>query len=265
MEGAVENAAPSGVDSLRARWRRAEPQVGIFSRMTTPESYELLAVAGLDFLVFDIEHGSFDRASLARCIFAARAGRIPVLARMADGDLPAVQHAIGAGADGIIVPHIRSAREIDAVASFARGAAIERAHAGATRAARFRETPWDAFRSQSERLLVIAQIDEPDGVAAAEAIAATQGVDGAFIGRIGLSVAMGGLGAEVDAALGHVCAAFRQRGLLIGMSLPDQSQAQAWLKQGVSLFVVDSDQRILLNSTRTRADDFRAALQSGRA
>jgi 2-keto-3-deoxy-L-rhamnonate aldolase RhmA len=263
MEGAVENAAPSGVDSLRARWRQAEPQVGIFSRMTTPESSELLALAGLDFLVFDIEHGSFDRASLARCIFAARAGRIPVLARWPTATSRRSSTRLGAGADGIIVPHIRSAREMDAVASFARGAATERAHAGATRAARFRETPWDTFRKESERLLVIAQIDEPDGVAAAEAIAATQGIDGAFIGRIGLSVAMGGLGAEVDAALGHVCAAFRQRGLLIGMSLPDQSQAQAWLKQGVSLFVVDSDQRILLNATRARADNFRAGLQSG--
>jgi 2-keto-3-deoxy-L-rhamnonate aldolase RhmA len=48
------------------------------------------------------------------------------------------------------------------------------------------------------------------------------------------------------------------------MSLPDPSQAQAWLERGVSLFVVDSDQRILLNATRARADAFRAALQPGR-
>jgi 2-keto-3-deoxy-L-rhamnonate aldolase RhmA len=236
--------------------------VGIFARLTTPESYEVLTLANLDVLVLDIEHGSFDRASLGRCIFAARAGGLPTLARMADHDLSAIQHAIGAGADGIIVPHTASADEIRRVATFARGLGIERAHAGATRSACFRETPWDAFRDASKRLIVIAQIDEPAGVAAADEIAQVNGIDGAFLGRIGLRLAMDGDEAAVDLALERVCAAFRKCGLLVGMSLPDQRRAKHWLARGVGLFVIDGNQRLLLNATRSRALDYRAALSS---
>jgi len=248
---------------LRGRLESGKPQIGIFARLTTPESYEALTLAELDLLVLDVEHGSFNRASLGRCIHAARAGGLATLARMADDDLPAIQHAIAAGADGIIVPHVASPEAITRVASFARGLAIVRAHAGASRAARLRETPWEAFREASQRLLVLAQIDEPDGVAAANEIAGVTGIDGAFIGRIGLTLAMRGDELAVDAALDGVCAAFRRRNLLVGMSLPDRSRARYWFEHGVTLFVVDGDQRLLINAARTRASDYRVALQSG--
>ncbi|MBR0898881.1 hypothetical protein JQ616_28310 [Bradyrhizobium tropiciagri] len=250
--------------SFKPLWRSGNPQFGIFARLTAPEVYETFTLTSLDVVIIDVEHGSFDRQSLSRCMFAALAGRLTVLVRVPDCSLPAIQHAINVGADGIIVPHVSSAREMETVAQFIRRTAVERAHAGAGRASRQRQTPWPDFqRALSDRLMLIAQIDEPAGIAAAPEIIATKGVDGVFLGRIGLTLAMEADNKSsevVDAALENICRLCIAGNLSVGLSLPDVRAAASWHAKGVNLFIVDSDYAILRAGIETRMSDFRAAL-----
>ena len=177
--------------SLKARWKRGDLLLGIFTRFTTPDAYETLALSGVNFIVMDVEHGSFDSVSLSRCLFAARASGLSALVRVSDAHHSNIQHAIGAGATGIIVPHVDDPRKMGSVARFVRSTAIERVFAGASRISQLRQIPWDKFRlQQSERLLLIAQIDEPRGAARAQDIVGIEGIDGVFIGRTGLALAM---------------------------------------------------------------------------
>jgi staphyloferrin B biosynthesis citrate synthase len=250
-----------GPSRFKARWRSHKPQFGMFARLTVAEAYETFALTSLDVIVIDLEHGSFDREALHLCMSLAKAGGLTVLVRVPERDFAAIQRAVSAGADGIIVPHVSSAEELGSMATFVRTTAVERAYAGGGSASRQRQTAWPDFRRlKSEHLMFIAQIDEPAGIAAAASIVETRGIDGIFLGSIGLAVAMNASAEAVDAALAEVCRLCRARGLPVGLSLPDTRMAPDWHSKGVSLFVVDSDYSILRRGIETRMSECRAAL-----
>lgn len=55
-------------------------------------------------------------ANLDRCIMAARAVGLPVLVRTATASPEHILNALDCGADGVLLPHIRNAREAAATA-----------------------------------------------------------------------------------------------------------------------------------------------------
>jgi 2-keto-3-deoxy-L-rhamnonate aldolase RhmA len=132
--------------NLKARWRAGAPLVGFFTRLKDSTAYEILAKSATDFIIVDAEHGSFDRPRLADCLFAGRARGLPMLVRVPDEREAAIQHAIGAGADGIIVPHASSAEVIAGIVEFVRICGLERAYAGATRISSYRRETWPGFQ-----------------------------------------------------------------------------------------------------------------------
>jgi 2-keto-3-deoxy-L-rhamnonate aldolase RhmA len=249
--------------SFKARWRRGDPLFGIFSRLTGEEAHEAFGFTSVDVVVIDAEHGNFDRERLSRCVLAAKLGGVTVLVRLPDMDPKGVQHAINVGADGVMIPHVNSAEKLRALSTFAKTTAIERAFAGAGRASRHRTLAWPDFRRDlSERLLFIAQLDEPAGVGAATEVAAIDSVDGIFLGSIGFALAMGPQGsrASVDTELGKICDAAKARGKSIAISLPEQDAARQWAKTGINFFVIDSDLAILRKGIEQRIGEFREAL-----
>ena len=249
--------------SFKARWRRGDPLFGIFSRSTAEEAHESFGLTSVDVVVIDAEHGNFDRERLSRCVFAAKFGGVTVLVRLPDMDPKGVQHAINIGADGVMIPHVDSPEKLRALSTFAKTTAIERAFAGAGRASRQRTVAWPDFRREmSERLLFIAQLDEPAGVGVATEVAAMDDVDGIFLGSIGFALAMGPQGsrASVDAELGKICDAAKARGKPIAISLPEQEPARQWTKNGINFFVIDSDLAILRKGIEQRIGEFREAL-----
>lgn len=259
----MSNNATQPRPSLKSRWRAGDLLLGIFTRLTAPESYETLAHAGLDFIIMDTEHGSFSRESISRCLFAARAGGLDVIVRMPDANHAEIQHAIGAGAAGIIIPHVSDAGAMKTVVRFARGIGLERGYAGANRISKLRSVPWPSFQAaMAEDLLVIAQLDEPAGLAVASDVIAIEGLDAVFLGRIGLTLAMqsSGKADDVDGALERVSAECRARALPVGLSITDEKAAAQWRAHGVTLFSFDSDHTLLLNGARGRSAQFRTAL-----
>jgi 2-keto-3-deoxy-L-rhamnonate aldolase RhmA len=249
--------------SLRERWRTGSPLVGFFARIKDSDAYEILAKTSTDFIVIDVEHGSFDRPLLSECLLACRAHGLAALVRVPDENEATIQHAIGAGADGIIVPHASSAQVIERVVKFVRGRGIERAYAGGTRISSFRRDSWPEFNArEAGKALVLAQIDEPPGIAAARDIASVEGLGGLFLGQISLTLALGNDAKASDAALDGVCRAALERKLLIGLSLTDERKAAAWQRRGVTLFAIDSDQSLLKSAADARVDLFRSNIET---
>lgn len=237
--------------------------VGFFTRLRDSAAYEILAKTSTDFIIIDVEHGSFDRALLAECLFAGRAHGLPMLVRVPNESESAIQHAIGVGADGIIVPHVSSAHAIERIVAFVRTRGIERAYAGATRVSSYRSDTWSEFNArEAGRALVIAQIDEPPGIASSQDIVSVAGLDGVFLGQIGLTLSLGGDAKASEAALDGVCRSAMACNLLIGLSLPDETMATTWHRRGVTLFAIDSDQSLLKSAADARANLFRNSIET---
>ncbi len=248
--------------TLKARIAAGDYLLGSFLKTPSPILVEVLADAGLDLLCLDAEHAPFDRAGLDACILAARAGGLPVLVRTPTAAPEHILNALDCGADGVLVPHVKSAAEARAVAAAAHYGPGGRGYAGSSRAAGYGTLGMVAHRAASEaRTVVVAQIEDLEALDEIEAIAAVPGIDAVFVGRIDLTVALAADtpdAPEVIAAVERICAAGRAAGRPVGMFVPRDSDVPHWRGHGATLFLQGSDHVFL----RVGAAALRAACGS---
>ena len=168
--------------------------------------------------------------------------------------------ALDSGAIGVVVPHVASAEKARNVARASRFGPGGRGFAGATRWADFGGHGMGALMERSRReTVVIAQIEEPEGVEACEAIAAVDGIDGLFVGPSDLSVGYGQTavgGAELDAAMARVGAAARATGRAFATWAADSAKARDWARtHGVGVFLIASELSWMRQGADSVADD----------
>lgn len=248
--------------TLRSRLHDDHLLVGTWVKTPHPHVVEVLAHSTLDLLVLDAEHAPFDRRDLDACILAARAGGKPVLVRPPSAAPEQLLNALDLGADGIIVPHIRSADEARAIVAACHYGPGGRGFAGSTRAAAYTTLGMAKHRVAAREVSVIAQIEDVEGVDAIDAIAAVAGLDALFVGRADLTIAYGvdtPDDAVVVAAVERICAAGRAAGMPVGMFLARTADVPHWRAAGASLFVLQSDQEFLLKGAAGLAETVRSA------
>lgn len=230
---------------LKDRIAAGEALFGSFLKTPSPILVEVLATSGLDLLCLDAEHAPFDRGDIDACVLAARAGALPVLVRTPTAAAEHILNALDCGADGVLLPHIRSAAEAQAAAAAAHYAPGGRGYAGSSRAARYGLAGMAEHRAASAaRSVVIAQIEDIEALDAIDAIAATPGIDALFVGRIDLTVALGAPtpdDARVIAAVDRILAAGAAAGRPVGMFVPRNQDVAAWRAKGATLFLQGSD------------------------
>ena len=230
------------IRTLRERLRAGEWMSGTFIKMPDMSLMEVLAQTELDFIIVDAEHAPFGRAERDRCLAIARALDLPTLVRVPQPD--DILSALDDGAVGVVVPHVDSAEKAGAVARAAHFGHGGRGFAGSTRWAGFASRTMADVLAQDSETVVIAQIEEPEGVDAAEAIAATDGIDALFAGPADLSVSYGqtAVGSpELTEALARIGAAVRAHGKGYMAWVASDAQAREWLAHGINAFVVGSD------------------------
>lgn len=240
--------------SLRTRMHAGETLIGTFVKTPAHDVIEVLALSGLDFICLDAEHAAFDRARTDACLAMARALSLPTLVRVPWARPELIQGALDSGATGIVLPHISSATAAAEAAKAARFGHGGRGFAGSTRWAGFGAgaMPDLLARSQAETV-VIAMIEEPEGVAAATEIAATDGIDALMLGPADLSVAMGKTdqtSPELAAAYEAVGAACAAEGKTFATWVRGPDQAAERRQAGVRMFFTASDHTWMLAGAR---------------
>jgi 2-dehydro-3-deoxyglucarate aldolase/4-hydroxy-2-oxoheptanedioate aldolase len=230
-------------DDRLKTWLASGQAVGChWLALGAPVLAELAADAGAQTIVFDVQHGRWGRDELENAV-AAVAGRAPTLVRAADASDFAIGSALDAGIQGIIVPMISSAAACAEVVAASRFPPLGRRSGGGARPM----ADFGAYRRATAELLVVGvMIETVEGVEAAEAIAATPGLDLIFIGPSDLSLALGGgPGSPVfDDALARVLAAGEAAGVPVGIYTGDAAQAVQRAKQGFRFVVAASDTQL---------------------
>jgi 2-keto-3-deoxy-L-rhamnonate aldolase RhmA len=235
--------------TLKERLAAGDLVVGSFIKTPHPAIVEVLGQSALDCLVLDAEHAPFDRTQLDQCILAARANSMPVLVRPQAATAERILDALDLGADGVLLPHIRSsacAREAVRYCFYGPGG---RGFAGSTRAAGYTSKGMAKARGDGAKIVVVAQIEDVEALSEIEAIASVDGIDALFIGRADLTVALGAESPDdsivVEAVTG-ICRAAIAANRRVGMFLAKPSDVPQWREQGASLFLLSSDQEFLL-------------------
>jgi 2-keto-3-deoxy-L-rhamnonate aldolase RhmA len=251
--------------NFKARLVAGEALLGSFVKTPAPLVCEVLAQTGLDAICLDAEHAPFGRMEIDGCLHALRAAYMPSLVRIPTGSAEHILNALDCGATGVVVPHVVSARQAEELVKAAHYGAGGRGYAGSTRAAGF---AGKAIRNQmhdsAATTTVILQIEDLQALENIEEIAAVDGVDCLFIGRIDLTVALGAdspQDSQVISAVERICDVARAANKRIGMFVPDAAEAQTWIERGASLFLLESDQVFLLRGAADLRKRFDARTQ----
>lgn len=250
----------STVNTFRERLINGEPLVGTFLKTPSAIAAEVLSYSDLDVFCIDTEHAPFGRLETDHCLAAFRAADKPSLVRVADDSATEIRSALDSGATGVLVPHVTSAEQASAIVKAAHFGDGGRGYAGSTRAAGFTTKPIEKHISDSrEQTTVIVQIEDITALEHVAQIAAVEGVDAIFVGRVDLAVAMqkSPMDKEIIATVQDICAAGRAEGTAVGMFTPDLQELPKWQEAGASLFLLSSDQSMMLEGANTLAQAIR--------
>ncbi len=243
--------------NFKARLRAGERLVGTFVKTPHPAVVEVLGHAGLDCVCLDCEHAPFDRSTLAAALLAARAMQVPALVRPLRAEAAEILNALDLGATGILAPHITSGEQARALVRAVQYGPGGRGYAGSTRAASYgTRTVAQNIEAANGAVAVIAQIEDAEALRHLDEIAAVDGLDALFVGRMDLTVSLGATSpadAVVVDAVRRVCLAGRKAGRAVGMFASSSQEAMEWIEAGASLFLLGSDQQWILQGARELA------------
>lgn len=227
--------------------------------LKTPSSIvaEVLSITDLDVFCVDAEHAPFGPLETDQCIAAFRAADAPSLVRVADDSSTAIRSALDCGATGVLVPHVTTAQQAAAIVKAAHFGDGGRGFAGSPRAAGYTTRSMQQYMADSaEQTTVIVQIEDLAALDNVAEIAAVPGVDAIFVGRIDLAVAMScsPMDDAVVAAIQKVCDDAKGADAAVGMFTPDLSEIPMWRDKGTSLFLLGSDQSMVLTGAKMLSD-----------
>ncbi len=244
------------------RVRAREQIVGYWVVLDSPVSTERIAGLGYDYVCFDAQHGLLDYKGLLAGLTAVDAGGESVgLVRVGANDPFLIGQSLDAGAAGIIVPLVNTAEDAArAVASAKYPPTGVRSYGPMRSALRVGPVPAES----DEATVVLAMIETPQGLENVEAIAATPGIDGLYIGPSDLRIAVGGaspMDGSVDdvfeAAVRRICAAAESAGVTAGFHTPSGQVAAQRLGEGFTLTTVSADLTHLEQVARAHLDTAR--------
>lgn len=251
----TNGSGPLNHGALARAVRNGEATLGTFLGTASAVTAEVCAAAGFDWLLLDLEHGAGGEEQVRDVVPVAGAYGVPTVVRVETDARIRIGRVLDNGAAGIMLPRMDSARQVsDALTHLRYPPRGDRGVATYNRACRFGLDP-GALDGADEEILVVVQIESAAAVAAADEIAAIDGVDVLFIGPRDLSHDLGSPGdtsaPAFVAALETVLSAGKRHGKASGLLVNDGVAAAQRLDQGWTFVAIGSDSTLLAAASRS--------------
>lgn len=236
---------------LKRRLRERAPVFGAWTSLSHPSITEIFAATGVDFVGIDLEHSTIALGEAQGIIAAAHAGGVACLPRIASHNGEHVKRLCDAGADGVIVPMVSTAAEVQRIVEWSKYPPLGKRSYGVASAQAY-GAGFEAYAAGwNEQSSIVLQIESMAGVEAVEELIAHPAVDGAMIGPYDLSGSLGIPGRLDDPRVTQACArvveACRKYGRACGTHLVDPTEAEvrAAFQAGYTFVVLGSDVFVL--------------------
>ena len=250
---------------FRKRFAAGDLLLGTFIKTPTSHTSEIIGALGFDFVVIDEEHAVFDRVSIDQALLGARAAGTAGIVRVAEPTAAKLLAVLDDGATGVLVPHVSSVAKAQDIVAACRYRGGKRGFSNTNRGGGYGATGiWEHVDAKDAETTVIAMIEDPEALDVIDDIVAVEGLDGFFIGRGDLTVALQATGLadpRVRAAAEKILAAARKVGKPVCLMVASASEAAEWRALGANAFIVSSDQGFMRSAAAKTHADF-AALKS---
>ena len=250
---------------IRQRLKNGDLLLGqIVLEFFTPGLGPMLDACGLDFVIYDMEHGRCDIGLLEQMIASCRGSAIVPMVRVPDLNFAPLARVLDLGARGVMVPRVETREQTEEIVR-----ALKYAPAGKRGVAMgiahdlYRAAGAEFFAQCNEEIPIIIQLETVRAFENLEAIVSVPGVDVAWIGHYDLTVSMG-IPAQFNhprlmQAMDHLVAACRRHGVAPGFLPPTPESAAHWIGNGFRMISLGSDIGVFLDAMRK----FRAFVAQG--
>jgi 4-hydroxy-2-oxoheptanedioate aldolase len=166
--------------------------VGAWCMLGDALAAEIMANAGYDWLLVDMEHGPVPLGAAQSMVTAIRTTSTVPIVRVPWNDSASIQLALDSGPHGILVPMVSSLEDARRAVSDARFLPLgNRSWGGFRSPLAYGTTGLGYYEGANEQTILMVQIETVAAVAAAGAIAALEGIDALFVGPADLAASYG--------------------------------------------------------------------------
>ncbi|MDD9966113.1 MAG: aldolase/citrate lyase family protein [Myxococcales bacterium] len=233
-----------------------EVAAGIWAALGSEVTVEVAGQLGYDWILLDLEHGVSGPEQGLALLRATGGHAMTSIVRVPSADDAGLfKRILDCGAEGVLVPMIRSAEEVHKVVRACRyppqgirGIASLRAHG-------YGVDFKDYLARANDEVLVMVQIETKEAVEAVDAILDVPGLDAVLVGPADLSAALGApldtTAAPFERAIERVLAACARTGKPAGIYCHSPQDAKRWVARGFRFVNVCNDMSLLVSGMRS--------------
>lgn len=239
-----------------------KPTIGTWAKLPTLETLEVLAYAGFEFVVIDMEHAPLTLETVYKLIFGAQAMGMAAMIRVTDRSGNLYQRLLDAGADGILVPQVSSVELAKgAVAGMTFAPEGVRGMGATSRAGQWGLAGPGYLQSGGDIVRAI-QIEDLDSLRNVENFLNVDGLDAIFLGMGDLTMSSRRKvdDPEIVELTDAMIALATAKGLPCGTAVGTAEQAASAAERGFSFIMISNDTTMFANAAMTLGEDVLAAL-----
>ncbi len=175
-------------DRLRTVLAEGRTAFGAWLVLSNPASAEMLGSLGFDYVCVDCQHGLLAYEDMRDIILTLKGLETTPIVRVPINDASWIGKALDVGAEAVIVPLVNSKADAERAARASRFPPLGERSFGLARG----HLPLGRNPVEIDRdVLCFAMIETRRGLAAADEICATPGIDGIYIGPSDLALSLG--------------------------------------------------------------------------
>lgn len=244
--------------------KEKKPQVGLWVSSCSNVIAEIIAGAGYDWVVIDMEHSPNAVGDVLSQLQAFNGSNTHTIVRPMWNDSVVVKRLLDIGSSGLLFPMVQNVEEAKAaVAACKYPPHGKRGVAGTTRATKFGRIT-DYFEKIDNETTIIVQAETIEAMENIEAIASVDGVDGIFYGPADIGADMGILGKPTDPKIWKEISKSAKKcidmGIPVGTLVGTAEKAGQLFDEGFTFVACGLDTGLLARASDTLLADVKSKL-----
>jgi 4-hydroxy-2-oxoheptanedioate aldolase len=257
---------------LKQIWAEGRPVLNGWLSIGNPFTAEIMAAQDYDSVTIDVQHGALDYSALLPMFQAMRASGVVPMARVPWLEPGIIMKTLDAGAYGVICPMVNTAEQAAQLVKYLRYPPLGERSFGPTRANYSAGANYAA--EANGEILAFAMVETAEAMRNLDAIAATPGLDGIYVGPADLTFSLhqGRLEPGFDRnepemieALKTIVAACQRAGKRAALHCGTADYAARAMGWGFVMTTVSGDARLLAAAAQASVARFRELTSAGTA
>ena len=250
------------INKLKASIETGEIVFGLINSVAAPLLVEMMGYAGYDFVIIDMEHVSTNPETIENAVRAAEGAGLTPLIRVPNSADDVILRALDCGAQGVVVPHVRSRVEAEQIVTAGRYYPQGKRGISGGRTTGFGTLDLPSyFERANKEIMLVVMIEDQEGVNAIDEIASVTGIDMVLEGAIDLSQSYGVPGKHQDPrvqqAIQTIAQSCHQHGVPFCAIPRAANQLDDWIERGVNAFLVGDDRGVAFRALKGHLAEFK--------